>query len=66
MVILFEISQEMNWRIREKRAKYRLNLTNAAKEIGISRQTLRHVENEKQKLVRKTVFVKITTWLLND
>lgn len=63
---MFEISQEMNWRIREKRAKYRLNLTNAAKEIGISRQTLRHVENEKQKLVRKTVFVKITTWLLND
>ncbi len=62
---MFEISQVMNWKIREKRAKRRLNLTDASKEIGISRQTLRHVENEQQKEVTKTVYEKLVNWLFS-
>lgn len=63
---MFEISSEMNWKVREKRAKFRLSLSEASEEIGISRQTLRHIENEKQKFVRKTVFVKLTDWLMKS
>lgn len=62
---MFEISQVMNWKIREKRAKRCLNLTDASKEIGISRQTLRHVENEQQKEVTKTVYEKLVNWLFS-
>ena len=63
---MFEISSETNWKIREKRARFRLTLNDASKEIRISRQTLGNIESEKQKLVRKTVYVKLTDWLLSE
>jgi len=43
-----------------------LSLGNAAAEIGISRQTLRLIESGKKKEIRKTIYEKITTWLLNN
>lgn len=61
---MFEISEELSWQVRKKRAYTRLNITEAASEIGISRQTLRKVESGELKKTRKIVFLKITNWLL--
>lgn len=64
-VKMFEISEELSWKIRQKRAKERLKLFEAAKQIGISRQTLRFIERGTKKIVQKTVYSKIVDWLLD-
>lgn len=61
---MFELTQEMTAKIREKRARKNITLEMAAKEIGISRLTLGAIENDKRPAVRKTVYQKLMTWLL--
>lgn len=57
---------EMVAKIRERRARKRLTLQEAAIEIGISRLTLGNIENEKRLVVKKTVYVKLIDWLVNE
>ena len=61
---MFEISNELSWQIRKKRAFNLLSISEAAEQIGISRQTLRKIEVGKLKRTKKTVFIKLTDWLL--
>jgi len=61
---MFEISEEFSWQIRKRRAFLRKSISDVAKEIGISRQTLRKIESREITKTRKTVFVKLTNWLL--
>lgn len=60
---MFEISEELSWQVRKKRAYIRLSIAEAASEIGISRQTLRKIESGELKKTRKMVFLKLTNWL---
>lgn len=62
---MFEINNELNWKIREKRAKERKTVTKAATEIGITRTTLSQIESGKRSKVQRNVFIKITNWLLS-
>ncbi|MEG2937548.1 MAG: helix-turn-helix transcriptional regulator [Vagococcus sp.] len=61
---MFEISNELSWQIRKKRAFNMLSISEAAEQIGISRQTLRKIEVGKLKRTKKTIFIKLTDWLL--
>lgn len=63
---MFEVSNDLSWQIRKKRAFRLLSVSDAAREIGISRQTLRKIESGKLKKTTKTVFVKITDWLVKE
>ncbi|BBM16408.1 hypothetical protein G15_0010 [Enterococcus avium] len=63
---MFELELEMVAKIRERRARKRLTLQEAAIEIGISRLTLGNIENEKRLVVKKTVYVKLIDWLVNE
>lgn len=63
---MFELDLEMIAKLRERRARKNINLTEAAKEIGISRITLGKIESEKLLSVRKTVFKKLVDWLVNE
>lgn len=62
---MFEISDDFSWRVREKRAKKRLNLKLAAIDIGISRQTLSQIESGKKKYIKKNVYEKLTNWWIS-
>lgn len=63
---MFDLSEEISWQVRKKRAKYFLTKTKASKEIGISRRTLGQIESGELPKVSKTVFVKLTKWLLAE
>lgn len=63
---MFEIDTEMAAKLRERRARKNITLEQASNEIGISRKTLRGVENENILSVRKTVFKKLVDWLVNE
>lgn len=63
---MFEISTDLSWQIRKKRAFNMLSVSDAADEIGISRQTLRKIESGKLEKTTKTVFVKLTDWLVKE
>lgn len=63
---MFEISKSISWEVRKKRAFLMLTMIEASSEIGISRQTLRKIENEELKRTTKTVYLKVTNWLLNN
>ena len=63
---MFEIDTEMAAKLRERRARKNITLEQASNEIGISRKTLRGVENENILSVRKTVFKKLVDWLINE
>lgn len=63
---MFEITKDFNWKLREKRAKQRLSIKEASNEIGISRITLSKIESGKAKEVRKSVYVKLTSWLVSE
>ncbi|MHC5250046.1 helix-turn-helix domain-containing protein [Enterococcus sp. HY326] len=63
---MFEVSNDLSWQIRKKRAFRLLSISDAAREIGISRQTLRKIESGKLKKTTKTVFVKLTDWLVKE
>ncbi|MGX6979132.1 helix-turn-helix domain-containing protein [Vagococcus elongatus] len=63
---MFEISKDLSWQVRKKRALLRLTISEVASEMGISRQTLRKIESEELKKTTKTVFVKVTNWLLEE
>lgn len=62
---MFEISEEMNWKIREKRAKERLTMDFASTQIGISRVTLGQIESGQKTLVKRTVYEKLVNWLFS-
>lgn len=63
---MFELDLEMIAKIRERRARKRLTLTDAANEIGISRFTLGNIENEKRIWVKRIVYEKLVNWLVNE
>lgn len=63
---MFEISEALSWQIRKQRAYRRMTTSEAAKEIGISRQTLRKVESGELKKTKKTIFIKLTDWLMKE
>lgn len=63
---MFELDLEISAKLREKRARRNITLTDAANEIGISSKTLGRIENEQILEVRKTVFKKLADWLLNN
>ncbi|MCO5478577.1 helix-turn-helix domain-containing protein [Enterococcus gallinarum] len=63
---MFEIDIEMAAKIRERRARKKLTLNQASKEIGISARTLGMIENEKINSVKKTVYKKLVDWLINE
>lgn len=63
---MFEISEAISWQVRKRRAYKRLQVSEAANDIGISRQTLRKIESGELKKTTKTVYVKITNWLLEE
>lgn len=62
---MFEISEEMNWKIREKRAKERLTMAFASTQIGISRVTLGQIESGQKTQVKRTVYEKLVNWLFS-
>lgn len=62
---MFTISDEMSWKIREKRAKERLSMTFASVQIGISRVTLGQIESGQKKEVKRTVYEKLVNWLFS-
>lgn len=61
---MFEINLKMGEKLREKRGRKNLTIQKASDEIGISRRTLRDIENGKKKYLSKTVYKKVTDWLL--
>lgn len=63
---MFFLELEMILKIREKRARKRLTLELASKEIGISSKTLSSIESEKKSMVKKGVYEKLVNWLIND
>lgn len=63
---MFEVTDELNWKIREKRAKNRLSMIAAARQIGICRQTFKLIESGERIRVRKTVYEKLVNWLINE
>jgi cytoskeletal protein RodZ len=63
---MFELELEMVAKLRERRARKNITIEQASTEIGISRKTLGGIENEKIKVVRKTVFKKLVDWLVNE
>lgn len=63
---MFELDNEMAAKIRERRARKRLTLQEAANEIGISRLTLGTIESEKRRVVKKSVYQKLIDWLVNE
>lgn len=63
---MFELDLEMIAKLRERRARKRLTLTEAANEIGISRLTLGNIENEKRIWVKRIVYEKLVNWLVNE
>ena len=63
---MFELDLEMIAKLRERRARKNITLEKAADEIGISRRTLGLIENEKNLVVRKTVYVKLVDWLVSE
>lgn len=63
---MFEVTSNLSWRLRMKRAKYRVTVSEAANQIGISRRTLSMVESEEKKEISKTGYKKIVDWLIDD
>lgn len=63
---MFEIDKEMAAKLRERRARKKITLLEASKEIGISFKTLGLIENEKRRVVKKTVYKKLIGWLINE
>lgn len=63
---MFELDTEMAAKLRERRARKRLTLQEAANEIGISRLTLGTIESEKRRIVKKSVYQKLIDWLVNE
>lgn len=63
---MFEIDIEMAAKLRERRARKNITLEVAANEIGITRITLGAIENEKRKVVKRTVYEKLVNWLVNE
>lgn len=63
---MFEITKSFAWRVREKRARHRLTALKAAKQIGITRQTLRLIEKEEVHQIKKSVYQKIVNWLVAE
>ncbi|MDT2743924.1 XRE family transcriptional regulator [Enterococcus asini] len=62
---MFEISEEMVMKLREKRGRQRSTILEASKEIGISRITLGSIESKRQKKASKTVYEKLVNWLFS-
>lgn len=60
------INENFSWKVRKKRALLRINISEASKQIGVSRQTLSLIESGKKNKVNKIVFEKITNWLLGE
>lgn len=63
---MFELDLEMIAKLRERRARKKITLLEASKEIGISFKTLGLIENEKRRVVKKTVYKKLIDWLVNE
>jgi DNA-binding XRE family transcriptional regulator len=63
---MFEIGKDFSWRIREKRARERISISEAANRIGISRRTLSLIESEQSNKVKRTVYKKLVDWLVNE
>lgn len=63
---MFEIDSKTSAKLREKRGLKNLTIHQASEEIGISRRTLRDIENEKKSNVKKTVYTKLIAWLLSE
>ena len=63
---MFELNSEMAAKIRERRARKNITLTESATEIGVSAKTLGMIENEQLPSVRKTVYTKLVDWLVNE
>lgn len=61
MIIL---GHEISIKLREKRARKNITLSTASKEIGISSKTLSLIENDRLDKVKKTIYKKITDWLI--
>ena len=60
---MFEVSEEISWKVRKRRAFERKSVSEVANEIGISRQTLREIESGKKLYIRKTIYIKLIDWL---
>lgn len=63
---MFEVTKNLSWNLRKKRAKERITVSKAASQIGISRRTLSLIESEEKKEISKTVYKKIVEWLVDD
>lgn len=62
---MIELSAEMIAQLREARARKNITLAKASQEIGISSKQLGLIENEKVSRVRRSVYVKLTNWLVD-
>lgn len=62
---MIELRLNIIYKIRELRARKKITLIEAAKEIGISAKTLSLIENEKKSSIKKTVYIKIVNWILD-
>lgn len=61
---MITLGHEISIKLREKRARKNITLSLASREIGISSKTLSLIENERLVRVKKTVYKKITDWLI--
>lgn len=63
---MFKITEDISWQVRRKRAKERLSIQEASKQIGFSEQTLRKIESGKLSKVSEIVFAKLINWLFKE
>ncbi|WP_242359580.1 helix-turn-helix domain-containing protein [Lactococcus petauri] len=61
---MIELGNEISTKLREKRARKKITLLEASKEIGISSKTLSLIENDKLIKVKKTIYQKLVEWLI--
>ncbi len=62
---MFELEKDLIIKLREKRARKKMTILAASKEIGISSKTLSLIENEKNNRVKKGVYEKLISWLVS-
>lgn len=62
---MIDLTIEMIAQLREARARKNITLAKASQEIGISSKQLGLIENEKVSRVRRSVYVKLTNWLVD-
>lgn len=60
------IEKEISKAVRLKRADLNLTKSSASQKIGISRNTLRKIENEQNANVNSKVFSRVMSWIVKN